>query len=180
MLYRGKPKRNNINKRDTPNERVLFERLWKGTFQAVFAERSSKFRRELEAQNSKTVERHNNYNPTNTLATHVDSKDLPSYGCMSTTATVENRQNIQSSNTYFPNMNRGEAVECNHSCVSSDLRNLLSRMRRPCCCHCSCVTHDLHSAQDINNLQVYLTNDSQPKAVRSVIRYQLVIYVNEY
>lgn len=167
MLYRGQ-KKNNSNKRDTPDERVLFERLWKGTFQAVFAERSSKFRRALEAQNSKTRNHQTGHSSGGSMS-NLRSENVPSYSCDNSSIPLTSSSNICNKNSIL-NMDRPDSLECNSSCVGNDLRNLLSRMRRPCCCHCNCVSHELHSSHDINNLQVYLANDGQQKAMRSVIR----------
>lgn len=167
MLYRGQ-KKNNSNKRDTPDERVLFERLWKGTFQAVFAERSSKFRRALEAQNSKNRNQQIGNSSGGSTSNHR-SESLPSYRCETSSIPMNSTNSVCNKRSML-NMDRTDSLECNSNCVGNDLRNLLSRMRRPCCCHCSCVPHELQSSQDINNLQVYLANDGQQKAMRSVIR----------
>lgn len=204
MLYRGGSSKNVSNKRDTPNERVLFGRLWRGTFQAVFAEKNSKYRRALLAEKAKqAMEANEGVNNEMTAshphpmitaphpmissqhqmissphsmmsAHHTDVhgvQGLQSYGRCQRTSSYQMGHQSRCEERQLPCPTEMLASpELDEACLNPDLRKLLARMRRPCCCHCSCVPHPVASSHDIDNLQVYLANTGHQRAMRSVIR----------
>lgn len=144
-------------KRDTPDERVLFGRLWRGTFQAVFAERNSRYRRALQARNGMRSGSHDEISSLRRSPFAGNSNDsIPS-------------------RMYHDGINDDSALCDDSSCIDREIGNILSNMRRSCCCHCMCnpsTSLPVATDDELNKLQVYLTNSRHKKhAMRSVIRW---------